>query len=173
MKKMAMACILAGAMVVAGAAAVRADVQDSSITTRSHIALLTNDDFSVTGAAVETSHGKVTITGTVATEADRNRAGQTVRGVTGVKSVKNLLQVVPTRATMVTIVTDADVKDRVEASLKTDARMNDVTVTSVTGGKVLLAGTAEKLGDNLRAIENAYSVPGVQRVSSDIRTAND
>jgi len=173
MKKMSMACLLAGATVVGGAAAVRADVPDASITTRSHIALLTNDGFSVTGAAVETSHGKVTITGTAPTEADRNRAGQAVRGVNGVKSVKNLLQIVPAGATMVTIVTDADVKDRVEASLKTDARMNDVTVTSVTDGKVVLAGKAEKLGDNLRAIENAYAVAGVQRVSSDIRTANE
>jgi hyperosmotically inducible protein len=172
MKKIAVTVALVGAMVVASAVAARADVKDSWITTKAKIALLTMDGFSVNGANVDTINGKVTIHGKVATAADRTKAEQTVRNVDGVKSVNNLLQVVPEKAMMSVIVTDADVKDRVEASLKTDAKMNDVTVASVNNGVVLLSGKAENLGENLRAIENAYSVQGVHRVASEIQTNN-
>ena len=61
---------------------------------------------------------------------------------------------------MATIATDAEVKDRVEASLKTDAKMDDVKVASVNSGVVLLSGKAEDIDQSLRAIENAYTVPG-------------
>ena len=88
------------------------------------------------------------------------------------KSVKNLLQVVPEKAMMATISTDAEVKDRVEASLKTDAKMDDVKVASVNNGVVLLSGKAENIDQSLRAIENAYTVTGVHRVASEI-TVND
>ena len=89
------------------------------------------------------------------------------------KSVKNLLQVVPEKAMMATITTDAEVKDRVEASLKTDAKMDDVKVASVNRGVVLLSGKAENIGQSLRAIENAYTVQGVHRVASEIQTVNN
>jgi osmotically-inducible protein OsmY len=61
----------------------------------------------------------------------------------------------------------------VEASLKTDTMMKDVTVTSVDDGVVRLAGKADNPGENLRAIQNAYTVTGVSRVASDIQTPND
>ena len=172
MKKIAVTVALVGAMVVSGAVAARADVKDSWITTKSTIALLTMDGFSVNGANVDTINGKVTIHGKVATAADRTKAEQTVRGVDGVKSVKNLLQVVPAKAMMATISTDAEVKDRVEASLKTDAKMDDVKVASVNSGVVLLSGKAEDINQSLRAIQNAYTVTGVHRVASEI-TVND
>jgi osmotically-inducible protein OsmY len=82
-----------------------------------------------------------------------------------------MLQVVPAnRRDMVAVVNDADVKQRVEASLKTDTKMNDVAVTSVNDGVVLLSGKADNLNQNLRAIHNAYAVPGVSRVTGDIQT---
>ena len=74
MKKIAVTVALVGAMVVAGAVAARADVKDSWITTKSKIALLTMDGFSVNGANVDTVNGKVTIHGKVATAADRTKA---------------------------------------------------------------------------------------------------
>jgi hyperosmotically inducible periplasmic protein len=172
MKKIAVTVALVGAMFVASAVAARADVKDSWITTKAKIALLTMDGFSVNGVDVDTIDGKVTIHGKVATAGDRTRAEQTVRNVDGVKTVKNLLQVVPEKAVMAMIVTDADVKQGVEASLKTDVKMNDVTVTSVNNGLVLLSGKTENPGENLRAIENAYSVKGVHRVASEIQTIN-
>ena len=96
-----------------------------------------------------------------------------MRKVSGVKSVKNLLQVVPPGVKKMIKAQDSDIKDRVEASLKTDAMMKDVNVASVNNGVVLLSGKADNLGENLRAIENAYSVDGVHRVSSEIKTGEN
>jgi len=173
MKKIAVAALVVG-MAVASADAVRAGVKDSWITTKATIVLLTTDGFSVKGATVDSVDGKVTIHGSVATEADRTKAEQTVLKVDGVQSVANLLEVVPANKTdMVAAVSDVDVKERVEASLKTDTEMNDVKVTSVNDGVVLLSGKAGNLNENLRAIQNAYTVQGVSRVTSDIQTTEN
>jgi osmotically-inducible protein OsmY len=94
----------------------------------------------LTVALVDTLKGKVTIYGTVGTTADRTRAEQTVRKVDGVKSVRNLRQVVPVSMKDMVASNDSDVKGRVEASLKTDTRMDDVKVASVNNGVVLLSG---------------------------------
>jgi osmotically-inducible protein OsmY len=162
--------VLVGALAVAGATVVRADVKDAWITTKATIALLTMEGFSVKGAGVDTVDGRVTIRGRVGTDADRTTAEQAIRKVDGVKTVANLLEIAgANRRDMVPAVSDADVKDHVQASLKTDARMVGVEVVSVDNGVVHLSGNAESLGENLRAIQNAYTVAGVYRVASDIQ----
>jgi len=170
MNKIALTVSLVGAIVVASAVTARADVKDSWITTKAKIVLLTTDGFSVNGANVDTIHGNVVLHGTVGTTADRTRAEQTVRKLDGVKSVKNLLQVVPVTMKEPVASTDSDIKGRVEASLKTDTKMDDVKVSSVNNGVVLLSGKAANLNETLRAIENAYSVNGVHRVATEIQT---
>ncbi len=170
MKRMALTVAMVGTMVVGSAVAARADVNDAWITTKATIVLLTMDGFSVNGANVDTIRGNVTIHGKVATAADRTKAEQTVRGVKGVKTVSNLLQVVPGSVEAAVAANDTDVKDRVEASLKADAKMKDVRVASVNNGVVLLSGKTDSLTENLRAIQNAYSVNGVHRVASEIQT---
>ena len=170
MKRMFLSVALVGTIVGAGAGAAIADVNDSWITTKAKITLLTMDGFSVNGANVDTNNGNVTIHGKVANTADRTRAEQTVRKVSGVKTVNNLLQVVPSNVKDVVGASDSDVKARVEASLKTDGTIKDVNVASVNKGLVLLTGKTETFTAELRAIENAYSVNGVRRVSSDIKT---
>ncbi len=169
MKKIALTVSLVGVIVVASALGARADVKDSWITTKAKIVLLTTDGFSVNGANVDTIHGNVVLHGTVGTTADRTRAEQTVRKLDGVKSVKNLLQVVPVTTKEAVATTDSDIKGRVEASLKTDTKMDDIKVSSVNNGVVLLSGKAANLNETLRAIENAYSVNGVHRVATEIR----
>jgi hyperosmotically inducible periplasmic protein len=173
MKTMALTVALASTIVVAGAVAARADVNDSWITTKATIALLTNDGFSVSGVNVDTIRGDVTIHGKVETTADRTRAEQTVREVKGVKTVNNLLQVVPSSAKKLVAANDSEVKDRVETSLKADIKMKDVKVASVNNGVVLLSGKSDSPAETLRAIENAYSVNGVHRVASEIQTAEN
>jgi hyperosmotically inducible protein len=170
MKKMTLTVALVGTIVVAGALAARADVNDSWITTKAQIALLTMDGFSVSGANVDTINGNVTMHGKVATTEDRTKAEATVRKVTGVKTVKNLLQVVPSNVKEAVAANDSDVKDRVEASLKADVKMKDVKVASVNNGVVLLSGKTDSFTEDLRAIENAYSVKGVHRVASELQT---
>jgi len=170
MKRMAFGIALVSTILLGGAVTARADTSDAWITTKAKIALLTMDGFSVSGANVDTVKGKVTIHGKVATTADRTKAEQTVRTVSGVKSVSNLLQVVPESVKDRVDAKDADVKERVEASLKTDTKMDDVKVASVNNGVVLLSGKTIDLNQKLRAIENAYSVNGVRRVASEIQT---
>ena len=170
MKKMTLTVALVGTIIVAGALGARADVNDSWITTKAKIALLTTDGFSVNGANVDTVDGNVTIHGKVETNADRTKAEQTVRKVSGVKSVKNLLQVVPSNIEDAVAAKDSDVKERVEASLKADVKMKDVNVASVNKGVVLLSGKTDSLDQDLRAIETAYSVKGVHRVASGLKT---
>jgi osmotically-inducible protein OsmY len=170
---MALTVALAGTIFVVGAVVASADVNDSWITTKATIALLTMDGFSVNGANVDTIDGNVTMHGKVATAEDRTRAEETVRNVKGVKSVNNLLQVVPSNVEELVAANDSDVKDRVEASLKADSKMKDVNVASVNNGVVLLSGKTDNLTENLRAIENAYSVEGVHRVASEIETVEN
>jgi len=170
MKRMALTVALVGTIVVAGAVTASADVNDAWITTKAKIVLLTMDGFSVNGANVDTNNGNVTMHGKVATTEDRTRAEQTVRKVSGVKSVNNLLQVVPSNVKEAVTANDSDVKERVEASLKADVKMKDVNVASVNNGVVLLSGKTESYTEDLRAIENAYSVKGVNRVASELKT---
>ena len=92
----------------------------------------------------------------------------------GVKSVKNLLTVVPVNMKDAAApTTDSDIQGRVEASLKTDSKMDDVKVASVKSGVVLLSGKTANLTEKLRAIENAYSVNGVHRVASEIQSVEN
>jgi osmotically-inducible protein OsmY len=68
---------------------------------------------------------------------------------------------------------DSDIKDRVEASLKADTTIPDVKVASVNNGTVLLSGKTGSLSEKLRAIENVYSVSGVNRVATEIQTVEN
>lgn len=163
-------CMTAAALAVLTTSAARADVKDSWITTKAKIALLTSDGFSVNGANVDTVNGNVTIHGKVGTDADRTKAEQTVRQVDGVKSVKNLLQVVPESERKSVAARDSDIKDRVQTSLKSDKRLDDVKVASVNNGLVLLSGKAHGIDEKLVAIESAYAVAGVKRVATEIQT---
>jgi hyperosmotically inducible protein len=173
MKTTAITVALVGTLVIAGAVTARANVKDSWISTKAKIALLTMDGFSVNGVNVDTIRGHVTIHGKVATTEDRTKAEQTVRKVSGVKTVKNLLQVVPSDEKKLVAANDSDVKDRVEASLKTNSKLEDVKVASVNNGVVLLSGKTDDLNEKLTAIENAYSVSGVHRVASEIQTTEN
>jgi osmotically-inducible protein OsmY len=168
--KMVGACMAAALAVVATASVAKADTKDAWITTKSKIALLTSDGFSVSGANVDTVNGNVTLHGKVATEADKTKAEQTVKQVDGVKSVKNLLQVVPDSEKKAVAANDSDIKDQVQTSLKSDKRLGDIKVASVNNGLVLLSGKAHGLDEKLVAIESAYSISGVRRVSSEIET---
>lgn len=142
---------------------------DTWITTKAKIALLTADDVSATAVHVDTQNGNMVIHGKVKTEAEKAKAEQVVKSIEGVRTVKNLLQVVPPSQQDAVDASDDMIKDKVSASLKAD-RLDDVKIESVNKGVVLLAGKTESLGRKLAAIESAYKVAGVRRVSSTIET---
>jgi len=165
MKRILMGLAVLGAF---AAASGRADANDSWITTKAKIALLTTDGIHVSAPNVDTVDGKVTLHGKVDSIDEKNKAAKVVEKIDGVKSVSNLLQVVaPTEKKRVDA-KDSDIKDRVEASLKANASFKDVNVASVNNGVVLLSGKTVTIADELRAVETAHEVTGVRRVSSEI-----
>ena len=147
-----------------------ADTGDAWITTKAKIALLTTSDLGATGIDVDTVGGKVTLHGTVATQAEKARAESVAKSVKGVQSVNNLLQVVPAKSEERVEAKDDQIEKRVDQALEGDQRLkgSDIDVASVNNGVVLLSGKAASMTDHLEALNVAGKVPGVRRVESEI-----
>jgi len=143
---------------------------DTWITTKIRIALMTTDGAGRNAVKVDTEHGKVTLHGTVDSEAVKEKAEATARAVGGVTDVRNLLQVVKESRQESMKAADKDVKDAVENSLKQDKSLEGIKVKSVDNGLVFLDGSTTSLATKLRAIEAAYDIPGVRQVASEIET---
>ena len=143
---------------------------DTWITTKIRIALMTTDGAGRNAVKVDTEHGKVTLHGTVDSEAVKDKAEATARSVGGVTEVRNLLQVVKESSQKSVKAADKDVKDAVERSLKGDKSFDGIKVKSVEDGLVFLDGSTTSLANKLRAIETAYEIPGVRQVASEIET---
>lgn len=154
--------------------AAAADANDAWITTKAKIALLTTDDLSASGINVDTIDGKITLHGSVPTEAEKARAASVAKGIDGVASVKNLLQVVPPKNEERVEAKDEQIEERVEQALSADPRLDgsSIDVASVNDGVVLLRGKADSMNDHLIALNVAGKVPGVRRVESEIRAEN-
>jgi BON domain len=69
-------------------------------------------------------------------------------------------------------VADDALTERITQELQADPALHDsrIAVQSVHQGVVLLAGRAKTLSDHLHAVELVASVPGVQRVASEIQS---
>jgi len=143
---------------------------DAWITTKAKLALWKAGDVRSTEVHVDTIDGVVTLYGSVASDAQKQKAEKTARGIKGVTAVRDLLQVVPPAEEKATAASDHDIKNAVERAIKDDPALEDakVTVKSVNKGIVLLGGKVATLMDHLTAIQDADSVPGVRRVSSEI-----
>jgi osmotically-inducible protein OsmY len=168
MRNRTLGLALSAALVFSGVSAAAAASNDTWITTKAKISLLTADGVSGTKIDVDTVDGKVTLHGKVETAAEKAKAESTVKAIEGVKEVKNLLQVVPEARKDVVDATDESIEDAVERALEGDKALESVKVASVNKGVVLLKGKAETLDAELAAIERAAGVPGVRRVSSEI-----
>ena len=131
---------------------------------------MTTDGAGRNAVKVDTEHGKVTIHGTVDSEAVKEKAEATVRAVGGVTDVRNLLQVVKESRQESVKAADKDVKEAVEKALKADKNLDGIKVKSVDNGLVFLEGRTASLASTLQAIETAYAVPGVRQVASEIET---
>ena len=143
---------------------------DTWISTKVRIALMTTDGAGRNAVNVNTEHGKVTLHGTVDSEAVKEKAEATARAVGGVTDVRNLLQVVKESRQESVKAADKDVREAVEKALKADKSLEGIKVKSVDNGLVFLEGSTASLTGALRAIETAYGVPGVRQVASGIET---
>jgi osmotically-inducible protein OsmY len=131
------------------------------------LALMTAKDVPAMSIDVDTVHDVVTLSGKVADEAEKTRAGEAARGVEGVKEVKNILQIVPESRMKVVEKADADIKDAVSKAIAADKTLDGISVKSVDKGVVLLAGKATT-ANALKAVRAARGTPGVRQVSSEI-----
>ena len=145
-------------------------IDDTWITTKVRIALMTTDGAGRNAVKVDVEYGKVTLHGTVDSQAVKDKAEATARAVGGVTEVRNLLQVVKESSQKSVKAADKDVKDAVERSLKGDKSFDGIKVKSVEDGLVFLDGSTTSLAAELRAIETAYGIPGVWQVASGIET---
>ena len=71
---------------------------DAVITTKVKAAIVAEKNLSALDIAVESNDGVVTLTGTVATDAQADNAARVTRDVEGVKQVENKVKVDPTTA---------------------------------------------------------------------------
>ena len=166
-----LALTLAALLMVWGTGVAPAQASDDTwITTKIRIALLTTDGAGRNAVKVDTEHGKVTLHGTVDSEAVKEKAEATARAVGGVTDVRNLLQVVKESRQESVKAADKDVKEAVEKALKADASLEGIKLKSVEDGFVFLDGSTTSLANELRAIETAYGIPGVRQVASGIET---
>lgn len=149
-----------------------AATSDPWITTKAKMALLTTEGVSATDVNVDTVNGRVTLHGTVGSDAEKAKAESVVKGIEGVVGVRNLVQVVSVKRQDAAATNDADVKKRVSAAIDSEADLRSVDVESVNAGVVLLGGTVPTLSDHLRAVEVASHVDGVRRVASEIKSPN-
>jgi hyperosmotically inducible protein len=145
---------------------------DPWLTTKAKIAVLTTVGLHGTSIHVDTVDGKVTLHGKVNSSADKEAAQKAVASVDGVKAVRNLLQVVSSKDEKAVEASDSAIESNLEAALKNDPLLkgSSIEVRSVNKKTVLLAGKAESLTAELRAIETAERVPGVYAVHSEIES---
>ena len=153
-------------------AANAAQPPDAWVTTKVKMSLLTTEGVSASKVNVDTVDGRVTLYGSVPTEAEKAKAEQVAKQIEGAAQVRNLLQVVAPKQAAKVDATDDQVEKNVTARLKADHALSDssITVKSVNSGVVLLAGKAETLSDAYRAVDLTAGVAGVRRVASEIQS---
>jgi len=174
MKKITYAAAALAALSLMSAPGAFAAQPDAWITSKAKIALLTNDGFSATGVNVDTVDGRVTLHGKVRTEAEKKSAGDIVAKIDGATEVKNLLQVVPAKAEDKVEASDDQITTRLNDAFKKDNALasSGIKVQSVNKGVVLLAGETPSMTTHLRAITTAAAVPGVRRVATEVKGAD-
>src|SRR5262245_9129691 len=114
------------ALILAGAAQAM-DRPDAWVTTKVKMALLTSEGVGLSARHinVDTVDGRVTLHGTVATQAEKAKAEQVASQVEGATKVRNLLQVVPAKQEAAVNVTDDQIAERVQTKLKADKALSD------------------------------------------------
>ncbi len=171
MRKLLQVSMLATAITLAASGLASAQVKDAWVTAKTKVVLMTTDDLKTSDLNVDTVEGVVTLHGKVPTADQRDRAEKVAMGVDGVKAVKNLLQVVPAKNDAAVTISDSEVRGDIEQAFKANAAIakSGIKVTSVNNGVVLIGGGTDSIVTHLQAIETAYNVKGVRRVSSEVK----
>jgi osmotically-inducible protein OsmY len=155
-------------------------VEDATITASVKSKLLWNSHTDGLDIHVETLGGKVTLTGSANSGAEKDLAGRLARNTDGVAAVDNRIAVGATsttdKATAKTerkaekseeAVSDAWITTKVKSTLllSSDVSGTEISV-STDKGVVKLSGEADSQGERQRAVELAQNIRGVQKVDA-------
>ena len=148
-------------------------VSDSWITSKTKIALYSDERVKGTQIHVDTKDGVVHLRGKVDSAEAKTAAADVAKGIDGAKSVKNDLQVVAPSARKAVEATDKDIAKSVETRMKKDTNLKKVDVRA-DGGVVTLTGEVPSITASAHASEMARSVSGVKSVKNEltVRQAN-
>src|SRR5689334_24272868 len=148
-------------------------VSDSWITSKTKIALFSDERVKGTQVSVDTQKGVVHLRGKVDSEEAKTAAADVAKNVEGVQSVKNDLQVVAPTARKAVDANDKDIAKAVEARMTRDTQLKKVDVRA-DGGVVTLTGEVPSITAAAKASEQARMVSGVKSVKNEltVRSAN-
>ena len=142
---------------------------DSWLTAKTKIALLSDSRVSGTRVNIETKGACVTLRGKVETMDAKTAAEQIARGIDGVREVKNELAVVPASRRKMVDAKDDYIVSQVDKRLKGDQMLKTAKITVRSdAGVVTLSGQAPGLMASARASELADEVDGVRTVKNEL-----
>lgn len=166
------AALVIGGALIAGSAFGRAEeknMSDSWITAKTKIALFADSRVKGSDISVGTTNGAVIIRGKVDTDAAKQAAEETAKGVEGAKTVKNDLQVVPPSKREAIDDKDESITARVNERMAQDAQLKTAGIKAQTNaGVVSLSGEVADLATSAQASWSAWQVPGVKAVKNDL-----
>src|SRR4030095_2916772 len=146
--------------------AVKTNVSDSWITSKTKIAMFADSRVPGSSVHIETQKGMVYLRGKVESDEAKKAAEDVARGVEGVQGVKNELQVVPASAKKMVEAKDEDITKQVKERFKADPKLKSLDIRT-DNGVVTLQGKLPSINDSARASQMAREVPGVRSVRND------
>ncbi len=145
---------------------------DSWMTSKTKIALFSDDRVKGRQVHVETKDGVVYLRGKVDSSEAKTAATDVAKGIDGVKNVKNELQVVAPSTRAAVEADDKQIYKNVEQRFKQDPQLKNAKIDAkVDAGVVILTGEVKSIDTSARASEIARSVPGVRYVKNDLTFA--
>jgi hyperosmotically inducible protein len=146
-------------------------MSDSWLTSKTKIALFSDERVKGRQVNVTTQKGVVTLRGKVDSSDAKAAAADIAKGIDGVKDVRNELKVVAPSARAAVDADDKQIYKNIEQKFKKDPALKKID-PKVEAGVVILTGEVKSIDTSARASEVARSIPGVKYVKNDLTVAS-